>query len=89
MNVDNTRLLIIGAGVNGSVCASGLNKSGIDVTVLARGKHYDELRDKGIIIENPFRNRRGMTTPGSNGWSRFFAARALTRERLQKAWTSR
>lgn len=61
MNVDNTRLLIIGAGVNGSVCASGLNKAGIDVTVLARGKHYDELRDKGIIIEDPFRNRRSVT----------------------------
>jgi 2-dehydropantoate 2-reductase len=56
--MDNARLLVVGAGVNGSVCAAGLFNAGIDVTVLARGKRYEELRDKGIVIEDPFKSRR-------------------------------
>jgi len=43
---------VIGAGVNGSICAAGLSNAGINVTVLARGKRYEELRDEGIIFEN-------------------------------------
>jgi len=49
MNMDNARILVIGAGVNGSVCAVGLYNAGISVTVLARGKRYEELREEGII----------------------------------------
>ncbi|MGO9273106.1 MAG: ketopantoate reductase family protein [Terriglobia bacterium] len=59
--MDNARMLVIGAGVNGSVCAAGLHNAGIDVTVLARGKRYEELRDEGIIIEDPFKNARSVT----------------------------
>jgi 2-dehydropantoate 2-reductase len=47
--------------VNGSVCAVGLYNAGISVTVLARGKRYEELRDEGIIIEDPFKNTRSVT----------------------------
>jgi 2-dehydropantoate 2-reductase len=61
MKTDNARILVIGAGVNGSACASVLHNGGIDVTVLARGKRYDEIRDEGIIIENPFNNQRSVT----------------------------
>ena len=61
MNLKNGRILVIGAGVNGSVCAVGLYIAGIDVTVLARGKRYEELREQGIIIENPFKNTRSAT----------------------------
>lgn len=58
---DNARILIIGAGVNGSVCAAGLHRAGVDVTVLARGKRYEELLEQGIIIENPFKNTHTVT----------------------------
>ena len=61
MNADNARILVIGAGVNGSACASVLHNGGIDVTVLARGKRYEEIRNDGIIIENPFNKRRTIT----------------------------
>ena len=59
--MDNARVLVIGAGVNGSACAAGLFAAGIDVTVLARGKRYAEVRDEGILIENPFGNKRSLT----------------------------
>lgn len=61
MEKDNTRLLVIGAGVNGSICAVGLQNAGINATVLARGKRYEELRDEGIIIEDPLKNTRTVT----------------------------
>jgi 2-dehydropantoate 2-reductase len=50
--MDKTRILVIGAGVNGSICAAALFRAGIDVTVLARGKRYEELQGEGIVIEN-------------------------------------
>lgn len=61
MNMDTARILVIGAGVNGSLSAVGLHNAGVDVTVLARGKHYEDLRDSGIIIEDPFKNTRTVT----------------------------
>ncbi len=61
MEIDNARILVIGAGVNGSVCAVGLHNAGINVSVLARGKRYGELRDEGIIIEDPLKNTRTVT----------------------------
>ena len=61
MSVEKAKILVIGAGVNGSICAAGLYSSGIDVTVLARGKRYEELRDEGIVIEDPFRHKRSVT----------------------------
>ena len=61
MNKDTARILVIGAGVNGSLCAVGLHNAGMNVTVLARGKHYEDLRDTGIIIEDPFKNTRTVT----------------------------
>ena len=61
MNKDNVRILVIGAGVNGSICAVGLYNAGIDVTILARGKRYEEIRDGGIVIDDPFKNTRSIT----------------------------
>ena len=34
MNKDTTRILVIGAGVNGSICATKLHAAGVAVTVL-------------------------------------------------------
>ena len=31
------------------------------MTVLAHGKRYEELRDEGIVIEDPFKNKRSVT----------------------------
>ena len=31
------------------------------MTVLARGKRYEEVRDEGIVIEDPFKNKRSVT----------------------------
>jgi 2-dehydropantoate 2-reductase len=60
-NTSRHRLLVVGAGVNGSVCAAGLHRAGIDTTVLARGRRYEELRSEGILIEDPFSHRRSIT----------------------------
>ncbi|MCJ7520378.1 MAG: hypothetical protein MUO42_12000 [Anaerolineaceae bacterium] len=35
--------------------------AGIDVTILARVKRYEQLRDEGIVIEDPFKNTRSVT----------------------------
>ncbi|HEX9029402.1 MAG TPA: 2-dehydropantoate 2-reductase N-terminal domain-containing protein [Anaerolineales bacterium] len=56
--MENSKILVIGAGVNGSVCAASLHNAGLDVTVLARGKRYDELMRDGIVIEDPFKHTR-------------------------------
>jgi 2-dehydropantoate 2-reductase len=59
--MEKPRVLIIGAGVNGSAVASGLFNGGVDVTVLARGRRLKELQAEGIVIENPFNHRRTVT----------------------------
>jgi len=61
MKRENARILVIGVGVNGSLCATRLHHAGVDVTVLARGKRYEELRDAGIVIEDPMTNKRSVT----------------------------
>ena len=48
--------------MNGSACASVFHNRGIDVTMLARGRRYDEIQNEGIIIENPFRNNKRSIT---------------------------
>jgi len=55
---DRTRILIIGAGVNGSIVAVKMHNAGIDVTLLARGKRFEQLQSEGVVIENPFNNKR-------------------------------
>jgi len=54
----NARILVIGAGVNGSLIAERLFARGVDVTVLARGKRLAEIQTNGILIENPFSQKR-------------------------------
>lgn len=60
MNPDG-RILVIGAGVNGSVCAAALHRAGCDVTVLVRGKRLEELQTAGIEIEDPLKGTRTVT----------------------------
>ena len=61
MAIDSSRILVVGAGVNGSVCAVGLHNAGFNVTLLARGTRFKEINDKGIIIEDQFRRTRSVT----------------------------
>jgi 2-dehydropantoate 2-reductase len=61
MKTDNMRMLVIGAGVNGSAIIMHLCNAGLDAKILARGKRYEEIKDGGIIIENPFNQKRSVT----------------------------
>ncbi|MFZ0394790.1 MAG: 2-dehydropantoate 2-reductase [Terracidiphilus sp.] len=61
MDRERVRMLVIGAGVNGSVCAAELHRGGFDVTVLARGRRYEELKQQGIVIEDPLKQVRTET----------------------------
>lgn len=44
-------ILIIGAGVLGSMYAGLLSRAGHDVTVLARGERLEQIRTHGIVLE--------------------------------------
>ena len=61
MSTENAKLLVIGAGVNGSAVITKLVSAGLDAKVLARGKRYEEIKDEGIIMEDPFNHKRSVT----------------------------
>ncbi len=61
MSAENTKLLVIGAGANGSAVITKLVSAELDAKVLARGKRYDEIKNEGIIIEDPFNHKRSVT----------------------------
>lgn len=44
--------LVYGAGVIGSIYSAKLYEAGIDITLLARGKRYESLKQNGIIIND-------------------------------------
>ncbi len=46
------RILVYGAGVLGSLLAHILHRGGNDVALLARGKRWDDLRKKGLVIRH-------------------------------------
>lgn len=50
------RILIIGVGVVGSNLAYSIKK-GNDITILARNKTYDVLKNKGIVINHKLGKR--------------------------------
>ena len=58
MVAEKLRILVIGAGVNGSVCAARLFERGVDVTLLARGSRFAAILGGGVVIENPFSRKR-------------------------------
>jgi len=55
---DGMKILIYGAGVIGSIFAVKLSLSGENVTVLARGKRLEEIRDTGIVLRSPKTGKR-------------------------------
>ena len=50
------KILIIGAGVVGANLAHSL-KNGNDITILARGKTYENLKNNGLIIKHKFKKQ--------------------------------
>jgi len=55
------KILVYGAGVLGSLYAARLKESGHDVTVLARGKRFDEIEAQGIVLEHALKGTRSVT----------------------------
>lgn len=52
------KILFYGAGVIGSIYSAKLYKGGIDVTLLARGKRYESLKQNGVIINDVSRGEQ-------------------------------
>ena len=52
------KTLIFGAGPIGSVYAHLLHKAGKDVTILARNKHFDFIKENGLVLVNEFTGKR-------------------------------
>ncbi len=50
---DILNILIYGAGVIGSIFANKLAMSGQNVTILARGDRYREIKNNGVVLVNP------------------------------------
>lgn len=50
--IDDIRILIYGAGVIGSIFGAKLALSGVNITMLARGERFDELKKDGIILKD-------------------------------------
>lgn len=55
------RILIYGAGVQGSLYAARLHEHGHDVSLLARGQRLVDLRAHGMILKDAATGRRTMT----------------------------
>ena len=47
------RILVYGAGAIGGFLGGILTKAGADVTLVARGAHYEALSKKGLMLEGP------------------------------------
>jgi 2-dehydropantoate 2-reductase len=45
------KILVYGAGVLGSLYAARLGESGCDVSILARGRRLQDIREHGIVLE--------------------------------------
>jgi 2-dehydropantoate 2-reductase len=48
------RIIILGAGVQGTFYGGRFAQAGHDVTIVARGRRAIELRERGAVIENAF-----------------------------------
>jgi len=55
------RILVYGAGPLGSFFASKLYESGLDVSILARGRRLSDIREHGIVLERFDTEQRTVT----------------------------
>ncbi len=67
------RFVIFGAGAIGGVVGAKLHQSGFDVTLIARGGHYEAIRARGLTIEQPHQSAvlriPVADSPGALEWS--------------------
>lgn len=49
--MNSKRILVVGAGVIGSIYGGRLAENGAEVTFLARGKRLEELRTMGLRLQ--------------------------------------
>lgn len=47
------RYIIYGAGAIGGVVGAGLFRAGNDVVLIARGEHYEAIKEKGLEVNDP------------------------------------
>ncbi|HVX41928.1 MAG TPA: 2-dehydropantoate 2-reductase [Gemmatimonadaceae bacterium] len=47
------RIAVLGAGGVGSYYGALLARSGVDVTLIARGEHLDAIRSRGLVVRTP------------------------------------
>jgi 2-dehydropantoate 2-reductase len=47
------RYIVYGAGAIGATIGAKLHQSGVDVTLIARGEHYERLREDGLRFRSP------------------------------------
>ena len=45
------KILVIGAGVLGSLYAARLQAAGHDVSIMARGERLEQIRARGILLQ--------------------------------------
>jgi 2-dehydropantoate 2-reductase len=57
----NSKILVYGAGVLGSLFAARLKEAGNDVSLLARGNRLADLREYGIVLEDAFSGKSSIT----------------------------
>jgi 2-dehydropantoate 2-reductase len=55
---DKMSILFVGAGVIGSIYAAKMAHAGHDITVLARGKRLENIRQPGIVLKNDTSGQR-------------------------------
>jgi 2-dehydropantoate 2-reductase len=55
------KFLFFGAGVLGSLYAAKLHEAGMDVTLVARGSRYKDLKKHGIVLED-FKTKKQTST---------------------------
>lgn len=53
-------IIVLGAGVQGTLYGVRLARAGHSVTLIARGRRADELREQGAVIRNAIDGRRDM-----------------------------
>lgn len=62
MTEKNLKVLVFGVGVLGSLYAARLQQAGNDVTVVARGQRYADIKEHGIVLEY-FNTKKQTSTP--------------------------
>ncbi|HUO71387.1 MAG TPA: 2-dehydropantoate 2-reductase [Solirubrobacteraceae bacterium] len=67
------RFVIFGAGAIGGVVGARLAQAGRDVVLIARGAHYEAIRERGLTIEDPHGATvlriRVAENPGALSWT--------------------